>query len=303
VPVWRGMLTMMLVLALATPPDSIAATVNGAAITVAEIDAAIARTVRGTVLTAAQAQSLRRIELDDRIDHLLLVQHLDHKAIRVDTAEIDSHMKAMAQSQAKQGRSLAAYLKSIGMTESQFRNQLTAMLRVKMLIDSETTREQYREYFEKHRAYFSGATVTAAEIFLPVSAMASDGEWAAATARLAVMKSMIEAGTVSFAELAKKSSLGPTAKSGGRIGTLNRRDPRADEATLAVAFATVEKATSAPVRAADGVRLIHVTAKHDGANVNFDAVLEAVRDEYAADAQVRLVKQLRSQAEIRILLR
>ncbi|CAN5503227.1 hypothetical protein BH11PLA2_BH11PLA2_03740 [soil metagenome] len=294
--------TLLLAILLAAVPEGTAATVNGDAIPLADIDAALTKYKQGNVFTAEQTRSLRRIELEAQIDELLVRQYLATHGPKSDPAEVAKQIAVLAESQKQKGRTLAEFCKQAGLTEARLKEQFDIEIRLRKLIDGNTKDDVYRKYFDANRAVFDGATVTASQIFLPVSPNAADGEWAAATQKLIQLRKDIIAGQITFAAAAKKQSLDPTAADGGVIGKLIRKDPRAEEPVLKAAFELEVNAISEPVRTIDGVSLVTITTKHSGTPVTFENVLEIVKDEYAAEAKVNLVTQLRAKAEIKVLL-
>ena len=97
---WLCALALAAPLAAAqTPPDEApaAATVNGEVIRLDQVDAVIRRMrVADGPLSASQVKRLRQEVVQDLIDDLLLRQHMRRHGPKVEPAELDKHMAALA---------------------------------------------------------------------------------------------------------------------------------------------------------------------------------------------------------------
>ncbi|HEY2909192.1 MAG TPA: SurA N-terminal domain-containing protein, partial [Gemmataceae bacterium] len=94
-------------IALAEPPkpdaDPAAATVNGAIIRVAQLDAVLRAKFNFLLLTEEQRQQMRKEVLPALIDELLLKQFLAKNGPPVDAAEIDKQLQAFTHALQRQG--------------------------------------------------------------------------------------------------------------------------------------------------------------------------------------------------------
>ena len=100
------------------PAPEVAATVNGEAITVAELDAILNADLVRVPLTNMQRRQLRAALLEDAIDEKLVRQFLAKNAAKVDPAEIEAQMTALKAQLIKENQTLPEFLKRTGQTEA-----------------------------------------------------------------------------------------------------------------------------------------------------------------------------------------
>lgn len=294
---------VFLLLALpARAEDSVAATVNGEPIRLADVDALLTRSKPSGPLTSAQTKVLRRAVLDELIDETLLRQHLDKHAPPADPKLIDKHVEALQAAQKHQGRTLADFTRETGLTETRLRETFATMLRWSALIESRTSDADYRAYFEANRLAFNGASLRLAQIVVRVGPSATDGEVAAATEKLRALRSEILAGRITFSEAARKHSICPSATSGGDLGVIGRKDGQVEEVLAAAAFALPDGGISEPIRTPAGMHLLQVSSRKAGTATTYEQCRDRVKDAYAEEARARQVLQLRSAADVRIHL-
>lgn len=298
----RELAIVLCIVPLAAAADSppVAATVNGHAIPLAEVDALLKRVKSDAPIAAAQLSVLRRAVLDELVDEVLLKHYLSKKAVPLDSAEVEQHLHALAEVQKSLGKTLADFTRETGLSESRLRDSLATMLRWQKHVHSLAREEDYRRHFDENRDAFEGATVRASHILIRPGN--SDGELAAATVALARLKTDLEAGTITFAAAARKHSICPTAAAGGDLGTFGRRDGLVEEEIAAAAFALPEGAISKPVRSAAGLHLVKVVKRTAGKSVRYEEVKPAVVESYAEEARQRLLVELRASADLRIAL-
>lgn len=284
-------------------PENVAANVNGDVIRVDEVDAALRRRPPvSTPLTGAQVRQLRRAILEGMIDDLLLRQFLREHGPKVESAEIDGLMGGLAAAQRKRGKSLAEYFREIGRSEAEVRETWKTLLQFQKYADSRATDAELRKYFAENKDFFEDATVTVSHVVIRVSSGAAPGEWNAARARLASLRSEILEGKCSFAAAAVKHSVCPSARSGGKLGVISRKDPAHDERFTRAAFALKVGDISEPTDSDVGVHLIQVTDRNPGTPKNFDKMIDLVRECFAEELRQQIVADLRKRGTIQVLL-
>ncbi|MFO0851639.1 MAG: peptidylprolyl isomerase [Gemmataceae bacterium] len=287
----------------AQPPaaPAVAATVNGEVITLDQVDAVLRRRpVAAHPLTPGQVQQLRLAVVDGLADDLLLKQHLRQHGPKVDPAEVDAHVKALAAALARLNKTPADYLRELGLTEQHARDTWQTLIAWTKYVDRYATDAELRKYHAAHREVFDGVTVKARQIVLRVGPSAPPGERTAARERLAAVRADILSGAVTFADAARKHSVDPSASTGGELGELTRLDPMLDEPVLAAAFALKPGELSQPVDGEFGVHLIQTTARSAGTPTPFEKVVEQVRDCFSDELRQNLVAKLRKDAVIRV---
>lgn len=280
-----------------------AATVNGEVIRLDDVDALLKRhTPTDAPLTAAQAKQLRADALQDLIDLQLLTQFLKQHGPKIPPADIDKYMQGVAAGLRKQKKTLADHLKETGQTEQQVRDGWTRVLQLQQLIDQKTTDAELKKFFEANREFFEGATVRVSHIVVRLGPTSTAGEQAAAAAKLKQLRADILAGKIDFAAAAKKHSVCPSARGGGDLGYVSRKDGTVDEPFAAAAFALKPNEISDVVACDDGLHLILATARKAGTPTTFEKVSDAVRDVYADEVRQSLLAKLRKDAKIEVTL-
>jgi peptidyl-prolyl cis-trans isomerase C len=282
--------------------EPIAATVNGEPIRLAEVDAVLKRVKPAAPLTAAQTRSLREAVLDELIDELLMTQYVKKNTPAPDRKRIDEQMTVLIEAQKALGKTLADYCRETGFSEAQLRASFETSLRWRTHVDSKTTAADFQKYFESNRDAFEGTTVKLSHILLRLPAGATDGEANAARETLRVLKGDLEAKRITFAEAAKRHSIDITAKAGGDLGTIRRKDGLVEETIAAAAFALPVNGISDPIRTPSGLHLVTVTLRTPGPRLTYEQCAEAVKESYADDARNRLATELRRQALVKITL-
>lgn len=164
--------------ARAEPPKP-AATVNGEAVALADVDAVIRHTLPNAPINANQLRSLRREVTQDLIDDALLRQFLTKNAPKVDPAEIAAQLNAFGEKLARDGKTLADFYKETGQTEAQVRAAWTAAMQLTGYVKSVATEQQLKAYFEAHRDAFDRVEVRVRHILVRAGKNAPPAERAA----------------------------------------------------------------------------------------------------------------------------
>lgn len=284
------------------PPEGTAATVNGYAIPLSDVDAAVTASLPNVPLTLAQRRQLRVAVLDDLIDDALLKQFLTKNGIKADAAELDAQMKAFTAQLAKEKRTLAAFLKETGQTEAQLREQWTLQIQLIAYVKTQATDEQLKAYHAANRDHFDKVEVRLSHIVLRVPKSASPAERALAKERLQALRTHIASGKIDFASAAKKYSQCPSARSGGDLGFIPRRGLPEDESLAKAAFALKVNELSDVVQSDHGWHLLLVTERKPGTPSVLEKCVVEVLEAYTDDYRLDLAKKLRKEAQIKITL-
>jgi peptidyl-prolyl cis-trans isomerase C len=303
---WLCALVLVSPVAAAQAPPTeapVAATVNGEVIRLDQVDAVIRRMrVADGPLSASQVKGLRQAVVQDLIDDVLLRQHMRRHGPKVEPAELDKHMAALAVSLRRQGKSLAEYCREAGRTEAQVRDAWATLVQFQRYVDQQATDEKLRTYHAANKDLFDRVTVRVGHVVVRVGPDAPPTERAAARQKLAAVRSEIAAGKLTFADAARKYSMCPSAPKGGDLGFIGLRDPAVDEAVTRAAFALKPGEVSEPIDGEFGVHLVQATERKPGTSVAFEKVADLVRECYAEDVRQGLVGLLRKQATIEVTL-
>ncbi len=285
------------------PARPVAAVVNGEPVFVDQLDAALrARPLTAGPVPPAQLVALRRAMLDGLLDDVLLRQFVARHGPTVDPAEIDGHLKGLAEGLAKQGKRPADYYREVGQTEAEVRANWTALLAFHKYAERVGTDAELRSHFAAHRDVFDRVQVRASVILGRVSPSASPGELVAARERLAKLKVDITAGKLTFADAARKHSLDPSAPLGGDLGLLARRDAVVDPEVATAAFAAKPGDLVGPVDTEFGPALVQVVERTAGKPAAFEQVVEWVKECYADDLRGRVLAKLKKEGNVQVLL-
>jgi peptidyl-prolyl cis-trans isomerase C len=290
-------------LVLAQPPAAapgVAATVNGETIALADVDAALKRTLPLVPLTAAQRRQMRTEVLTDMVDDLLVRQFLRKNGPKLEPGEIDAELKAFGEKLQKEGKSLDGWYKETGQTEAQVREAWTAAMQLTGYVKSTATDEQLKAYFAANRDLFDHVEIKVRHIVLRAGRNATAVERATAKEQLEALRANIAAGKLDFATAAKKYSHCPSGPTGGDLGYIPRKGGLVEEAFAKAAFATKTGEISGVVETEFGLHLIQVTDRKAGTPSTYEKAAIEVLDAYSDDVRAELIAKLRKDARIQI---
>lgn len=257
----RALLGLLLAVAFSVAeekagPQQIAATINNEAVSAAEVEREVALALRGQKLAGEALAELRKQALEQVIDRRLVLRYLAANKQAASQEDVDFAVARLVRQLKAKETKLESHLKSIGMTENELRQELLWKISWARYVEARVTDENLQRYFDKHRREFDGTELKVSHILLTVPAGDSQ-RLAAALKQAAGIRQDIAAGKLSFAAAAKQHSQAPTAKEGGNIGGIRRREPMPEEFSRA-AFALEKGDISQPVVTAFGVHLIQV---------------------------------------------
>ncbi len=286
----------------AVGPDSIAATVNGEAIPISEVEAVLAARPAELFPIPEVRQRLNRREvLESLISERLMNQFLDRNAVSVEPAEVARQMDTFVETLKGRGKSLADFCKESRQSEAQVRSGMTNLLRFAAYARKQATDAELRRYFNENIDFFRKTTVRLSHIVIRIPDQANREEREQARQRLVELRRKIASGTISFADAARQNSQCPSAPSGGDIGIVARKWV-VDEAVARTAFAMKPGEVSDVVESQFGLHLLKVTERNDGKPVEFSDVIEDVRDNYVEELRQKTLTELRRTAHVQIML-
>jgi parvulin-like peptidyl-prolyl isomerase len=290
------------VMPLATPAPKPVAVVNGEAIGATDLDVVLKLSGPVAVhLPEAQRRQRQMEALSLLIDNLLLRQFLAKNTPAVPPAEVDKRLAEFQAGLKEQGKSLAEHCHDTHQTMDQLRAGISDHIRWATYIRPKVADDVVAKYYQENKDYFDGVTVQASHIVLRVPAGASEADKAAARAKLTDLRAKIVAGTLDFAEVAKKYSQDPVAAQGGDLGYFPRKLVF-DESFSKAAFALQVGQVSDIVQTEYGLHLIKVTGRKPGKASDFAKIKEGVREFCAEDMRMQLLNQQRKAATIEINL-
>jgi peptidyl-prolyl cis-trans isomerase C len=283
-------------------PEFIAARVNGEPITIGEIDAILKADLPGAPLSPAQHRSLRRALLDDLVDEKLLRQFLAKHAPKVDQAELDAQMTAFKAALIRENRSLDEFLRRSHQTEAQLREGWAARIQLTNYVKQLATDEKLKAYHAANRDHFDRVEVRVSHVLIRAGRDAPAVERASAKEKLQQIRTKIIAGELAFPLAARKYSQCPTAFKSGDMGFLLRRGLPEDEPLAKTAFALKVGELSDVVESDRGFHLLMVTERKPGNPSVLEKCVVEVLEALIEDTRAELVKKLRRESSVRILL-
>lgn len=294
-------------------PETVVATVNGHEITRGDLGKRLRQrmAMRGTTLTDGQIDGFL-LQMGDRVtdelvDERLLTEAADAAKIEVPAAEIDQTIGRFAAS-LPEGRSLAAYLESIGTSEGELRADVSRSMKIDQLLDSKTEgieapgAEAVRGFYDGNPDLFAKPeSVKARHILFRTEGLTEESAIAAKKAEAdATRKRVVGEKPEDFATVAKEVSEGPSAPQGGDLGEFGRGQmvPEFEAAAFAMKVGDV----SEPVKTQFGYHLIKLEDKSEGGTVPFADVEERIAEHLVNEERGKRIEayleELRSAAKI-----
>ncbi|MCF8128877.1 MAG: peptidylprolyl isomerase [Deltaproteobacteria bacterium] len=291
------------------------AVVNGDVITRADLDRAVDFGKRqamqqGKPLSPEQLTALEKDSLDKLIGIQLLYQASKKAGNTVDDKQVDEKFAQFR----KRFPSEEAFKKAMGewhVTEADMKAELkkgmvTEALVTKKFVDKTTvSEEKAKAYYDSHPQFFKQPEkVKASHILIKVKPDASEAEKAEAMKKIKKVQEQLKKGD-DFAEVAKKSSEGPSAPKGGDLGYFGRGQMVGpfEETAFSLEPGKVSDVVTTPF----GYHLIKVADKKPASTIPFDSVKPRI-EQYLKQEEVqkeikKYIDNLRKEAKVEIFLK
>jgi peptidyl-prolyl cis-trans isomerase SurA len=246
--------------------ERVVAVVNNDAITLGELEEAMAATRAERQRAQANDEQVRREFLNRFIETRLQLQEAEREKVVVDEAEIDEELlDRIKKANMKDVEEFRAALKAQGLSYDAVRRRmrdnikLAKVVRRKVAIRVSVTEPEIDRYLEENRAKLeTGLAYHARHILIVPDGGTSDAAWEAARIRAEVLRTQLKEGA-DFVELAKKFSADATAKDGGDLGTLKRGELSPDIEGRILALGPGE--VSEPYRSELGYHIFRLESK------------------------------------------
>lgn len=250
-----------------------AATVQGRAIPISQLERELAIVVKDRKLSAAELAPLKKQVLQHAIDRQLVLHYLITTNQAASSQDVDLVIARLQKKLDNEGLKQADFLQQLGQTLAEFKDQQLWELSWQNYVDKYLTAATLQKYFDKNRRDFDGSELHVAHILLaaPKEATAADRE-KLKTQAAAIRQEIVDKKTT-FADAAKKHSKSPTAAAGGDIGWIKRHEPM-PESFSAAAFPLQVGELSPPVETTFGVHLITLLEVKPGPRTWQDAADE-----------------------------
>lgn len=246
------------------PAAKIAARVNGEPIAAAELENELQKRFGADVLR-------------DLVHQRLILQEARKQNVKTDPAVIDKRLAEM-----KKQPQVQAMLKSGQVEEGDLRRNLSTLVPLDALLQSQLTVEEELEYLKRHQDEMESVTV---QHILMLDA--AEAEKVQAQAREP---------KADFAALAKKYSLDSRTKNqGGLLGEVHRGEVSPEIADAL--FALKEGEVSPPIQSEDGIHLFRVVKSKTG----LEELRPEIRERLISARRGDYLEELRSAAKIETL--
>jgi peptidyl-prolyl cis-trans isomerase C len=284
-----------------TDPKAVVATANGHNITLGEVDAVIKSRPEAPTSEDELKQSRYAVACM-LIDGVLWEQYLQKNGPKIDKAEVNKHFAELEEAVKKAGKDMAKYYQDIGQNEAGVRAGIVSILQWNAIARTKITDEQVRRYYEQNKDVFDGVQVQARHILYKVSPNATAADKDKIRKDLLAIRANVLAGTLDFAEAARRYSQDPTAAQGGELPPFPRKFMM-PESIAQAAFALQVGGISDVVESELGMHLIMVTGRKAGEQtMPFDQIKEQVRELAAEELRQAVMQQLRQAAKIQFNL-
>lgn len=278
--------------------SSPAATVGPDTISIAEVQHEMQNALRDRKVADDEREVLEAQTLGLLVNRQLVLQYLQKMKLGATELEIDAQQERITKDLKRRGMTLAAQLKELGLTKTEFRRVLAWQAGWPKYLQAKLTPENILKYFDQHRRDFDGTRVHAAHLLLKVDKPEDADAVQAVVDRAGELREQIVAKKLTFAEAAKKHSQAPTSAEGGDIGQISRHEPMPESFSEA-AFELKPGETSEPVLTTFGVHLIHCLAIEPGKlTLKDDGVEDAVRQDLIRYLFMWVAEKQRAESKI-----
>jgi parvulin-like peptidyl-prolyl isomerase len=248
--------------------DRVLAVVNNDAITLSEIQEAIAvyKYENRDRTTSESSDQLVQQFLTRMIDSRLQVQEAEREKIVIEESEIDEELAdRIKKMNMKSKEEFEAAIKAQGIPMTAIRKRIADELRRGRIVSRKVrlrvsvTEEEVTQYLEANRPKLeTGLSYHARHILILPETGAEDAAWENARIRAEMLRTQLLEGA-DFAELAKQHSRDATAKDGGDLGPLKRGELAQDIETQILRLSPGQIST--PYRSSLGYHIFRLESK------------------------------------------
>jgi peptidyl-prolyl cis-trans isomerase C len=234
------------------------ASVGGKPVSVADFTAALRRAGLDREGSSEQQIQARAEVLEKLVDARLLRNEIEGRKIEVAEPEVAAIVEQMRAQLSTNNLTLDEFLARSGNDERSLRGEITLELGLNKLIRPRMTNEAIEAAFLKHRRDIDGTRLRASHILLrPDPGRGEDAIPAAVREANAIRRDILQ-GHITFANAARKFSVGPSRRQDGDLGFFPRQGVMVDDFAR-TAFTLAKGDISKPVVTPFGVHLIMVT--------------------------------------------
>ena len=297
-------------------PAELAATVNGDAITNAEVEQAFARAAasRGMPLDsvpADQKPGVLKMILDDMINERLVTKAAS--AIKIETAAVDAEFEKIREARKATVEDVKKELAGMGMTIETLKADIAKRMQQRQWVDeqikgkaADATEAEAKEFYEKNPQHFEQPEQVRASHILFM--LKQDAAPAKVTETMKKAEAaVVRANKEDFAKLAGELSEEPGAKErGGDLDFFPRKGKMVESFAEAAFKLKKDEVAPEPVRSEFGYHVIKVTDRKAGGKQAFDEakprILAYLSQERKRAAVDEMIAAMRLKAEVKLNL-
>lgn len=255
-----------------TGPAAVVATVGAEPILRAELDAVLQRAGHATPDASAVERRvhIQAMALEQLIDQRLLRAEVERDGITIGDAEIDAALAKLRGQMKARGVEWSAFLEKTGRGEDFLREQIALELGLDRLIRPRLGADAVDQAFRKHRREFDGTRLKVSHVVLRPDLGRGADAVESCLKRANDIRGQVVRGELSFADAARRHSVGPSRMQGGDIGWITRKAPCVEEFSR-VTFTLAKGDISKPFATPYGVHIVAVTDVEPG-RLGLDAV-------------------------------
>jgi peptidyl-prolyl cis-trans isomerase SurA len=246
--------------------ERVIAVVNNDAITLGELEEAMAAARASGSAGPGGAEQMRREVLNRFIESRLQLQEAERERIVVEEAEVDEELlERIKKTNVKDLEEFKEGIKAQGLSYEAVRKRLrdslkmSKVVRRKVTLRISVTEAEIDRYLAENRDKLeTGLGYHARHILIVPEGGSSDASWEQARIRTELVRTQLREGA-DFADLAKRYSGDATAKDGGDLGTLKRGELAQDIESRILALQPGE--VSEPFRSDLGYHIFRLESK------------------------------------------
>lgn len=272
----------------AAAQNDVVATVGGDVIQRRDLDRVVSRAaaaLQGDLVSDDKRRELEATAVEQLVDQRLLQREISKSGITVATEEVDAAVRRLREQLKERSIAWDQFLLRSGLDEEAVRAQSALEVGLNKLLEPRLTDDRLEAVFQRQRRELDGSRLRVSHIVLRPDLGRGDAAVAETVAKAARIRGLVLRSDLSFAEAARRHSMGPSRFEGGDLGWLPRQGQFHDEFARQ-AFALAKGEVSPPTVTPWGIHLIQVTAIEPG-----QGTLESLRPELTRRAAADLLRE------------
>lgn len=279
-------------------PADVVATVGEKPILRGDVDTVlrIQAAAQGGGQSANPAPAAWAAVLEQLVDQEIIRTEIDRTGLTIARADIEAGVTRLRAQIESRGVTWQEFLGRTGRTEESIREQMSLELGMERLIRPRLDEARLTEGFEKYRREIDGTRVRVRHIVIRPDAGIGDSAIDKAKDRAEAIRREILRNDISFADAARRYSVGPSRHRGGDIGWITRQGMCVDEFARR-SFRLAKGEVSKPFVTPFGMHIVEVSEVQPG-TLPIDAVRPQLESLLAADMLREIVTRGRADTPI-----